>query len=78
MLKINATIRNIDDQPYSFDRNASPQAIQAAKDTIPQSSSPIVGDVETKTAMSSAAIAARLPRFASIGELDSANRMTVN
>ena len=77
MLKIKATIRNDDDQPYSFDRNDSPQAIQAPRDTIAQSSSPTFGDVETKTAMSSAATAARFTKFASIGELNSASRMTV-
>ena len=78
MVKNNAITRNEDDQPYSFDRNASPQVIQAPRDTIPHSSNPNLGDVETKTAISRAAIAVRFAKFASISELDSADRMTVS
>jgi len=73
-LKANATTRNEVDQPYSLERKASAQVIQAPRDMIPQSSSPIFGDVETNTAISRAMIDPRFIKFASIGELDSANR----
>ena len=78
MLKISATIRNNDAQPYSLDRNASPHVTQAPRDTIPQSSSPTLGDVETKTTISRAAIAVRFTKFANIRELDSVDGMTVS